>query len=441
MNKIIFSVLCCTLIVNGVFADNGRLNVLDYGAKPDGKTDCTEAFQTALNKAGKKGLTVFVPAGKYVIKGTLKMPHTASLKGTWQGPHFPQLDKGSTLLAYSGRKDEDSTPFIQIGTSCTIDGFTIYYPEQKHDNIVPYPWTIQAYGSRFNIYNMTIVNSYNGIDAGTNGNEGHNMRDIQICALRRGIYIDRTTDVGRLENIHVHSVNWWRIYYPQPEPPKFAETINDFTLENLEGFIIGRCDWEYMNNCFVIWPKIGFHFVETIPDKEGKQYLKGQANIVITQSGSDIGPVAVKIDKVQDHAGIAFENSQFMNGIEIGERNTGPVKFANCGFWGKTRTGSFIINEGKGTIMADNCHFSAGATPPDYKWDPDVPFFHFTDGSFMMTDCLIKEYGNTPKTHVLLEEDVQSAILNSNRVQGNHLRVKNEANANVEKNGNLYEGR
>lgn len=441
MRQAVFCLLSLFLLFNCSFGSGQRLNVLDFGAVGDGQSDCTKAFQAALDKAGNDGLAVFVPAGKYAIKGNLNMPHGASLVGTWEGPHFPHLDKGSTLLAYAGRNDEKAEPFIKIGTSCTLKGFTIYYPEQKHDDIVPYPWTIQAYGSRFNIYFLTVVNSYNGIDCGSVGNEGHNLRDIQICALRRGIYIDRTTDIGRLENIHIHSVNWWRIYHPQPSPPGFAEAINDYTLENLEGFIIGRCDWEYMNNCFVIWPKVGFHFVETLPLEDGSQYLKGQANIVITQSGSDIGPVAVKIDKVQDHAGIAFENSQFMNGIEIGKRNTGPVKFDNCGFWGKTRTGSFIVNEGKGTIMVNNSHFSAGATPKGYEWDPEVPFFRFTDGAFMMTGCLVKEYGNTPKTHVLLEGNTKSAVLIGNRVQGNHLRVSNDSNANVQMMGNLFEGR
>ncbi len=435
-----YSLFLCLFIVPFSMAENCGIDVTNLGAVGDGKADCTDAFHKAMDKMKDAGGTVFVPAGQYAIKGTLKMPSGVSIKGTWQGPHFPQMKQGTTLLAYSGRGDESSTPFIQMGHSCTLDGLTIFYPEQKFDDIKPYPWTIQAYGSRFNIYNITIVNAYNGIDAGTMGNEGHNMRDIQICALRRGVYIDRTTDIGRLENIHVHSVNWWKAVDPE-RAQELAEKVNEFTRKNLEGFIVGRCDWEYMTNCFVIWPKIGFHFIETPPLADGSQHLKGQANIVITQSGSDIGPLAVKIDKVQDHAGIAFENSQFMNGVEIGRENTGPVKFSNCGFWGKTRTGSFILNHGKGTIMAANCHFSAGATTPDYKWDPNVPFFHFSDGALMMSNCLIKEYGHTPKTHVLLEKNVRSAVLIGNRIQGNHLRLKNECSANVEMIGNLYEGR
>lgn len=429
------------LLAGAASGQFGMINVHEYGAIPDGRTDCTEAFQDALDKAGQSGLAVYVPAGQYRINGTLTLPDSASLVGTWEGPHMPLLDKGSTLLAYAGRGDEDSPAFIRLGNSCTLRGLTIYYPEQTVDNITPYPWTIQGYGSRYNIFDLTVVNAYNGIDCGTIGNEGHNLRNIQICALRRGVYIDRTTDIGRIENVHVHAVNWWRISHPKPQPAEFSDKINEFTLENLEGFIIGRCDWEYMTNCFVIWPKIGFHFVETLPAPDGTRHLTGQANIVITQSGSDIGPVAVKIDKTQDHAGIAFVNSQFMNGIEIGKRNSGPIKFSNCGFWGKTRTGAFLINEGPGTIMLDNCHFSIGATPPGYTWNPTVALIQNFDGSLLMQNCLFKEYGNKPKAHVLLDKNTLSAALIGNRVEGRILMVDNRTQADVQIIGNVREGK
>ena len=42
---------------------------------------------------------------------------------------------------------------------------------------------------------------------------------------------------------------------------------------------------------------------------------------MITQSGLDIGPLAVLVEEVQSHAGIAFENCQFMSGFEIAPQN------------------------------------------------------------------------------------------------------------------------
>ncbi|HOK77954.1 MAG TPA: glycosyl hydrolase family 28-related protein, partial [Verrucomicrobiota bacterium] len=49
------------------------LNVRDFGAVGDGKTDDTEAFRSALKAAGDAGGdVVFVPRGNYLIGGTLE---------------------------------------------------------------------------------------------------------------------------------------------------------------------------------------------------------------------------------------------------------------------------------------------------------------------------------------------------------------------------------
>src|SRR4051812_14388486 len=52
------------------------INVRNYGAKGDGITDATAAIQTALDAIGNGNSTasvVYIPAGPYLIKGTLRM--------------------------------------------------------------------------------------------------------------------------------------------------------------------------------------------------------------------------------------------------------------------------------------------------------------------------------------------------------------------------------
>ena len=59
-------------------------NVLDFGALGDGKSDCTGAFQQAMDAMSNAGGgTVFVPEGRYVIKGTLEIPTSVTLRGEW----------------------------------------------------------------------------------------------------------------------------------------------------------------------------------------------------------------------------------------------------------------------------------------------------------------------------------------------------------------------
>jgi hypothetical protein len=59
-----------------------HLNVRNFGAKGDGKTDDTKAFQTALEAAHvARGGVVFVPPGRYLIASHLIVPRNVVLEG------------------------------------------------------------------------------------------------------------------------------------------------------------------------------------------------------------------------------------------------------------------------------------------------------------------------------------------------------------------------
>src|SRR5262245_28077105 len=59
--------------------------VTDFGAKGDGKTDDTAAFQKALDNAGQAGGGVVVaPRGNYFFAGHLNVPNAVTLKGIWE---------------------------------------------------------------------------------------------------------------------------------------------------------------------------------------------------------------------------------------------------------------------------------------------------------------------------------------------------------------------
>ena len=53
------------------------LNVQDFGAVGDGNTNNTAAFAAALKAAAETGNNaVFVPRGRYLIKGSWRFPRT-----------------------------------------------------------------------------------------------------------------------------------------------------------------------------------------------------------------------------------------------------------------------------------------------------------------------------------------------------------------------------
>ena len=97
---------------------------------------------------------------------------------------------------------------FELGHSSAVRGLTVFYPEQSATNIQPYAWTFHLQGHDNTVENVTLINSYNGIRIGPEGNVRHRIRSVYGCALRRGILVDGCSDIGRIENVQFHC-HWW----------------------------------------------------------------------------------------------------------------------------------------------------------------------------------------------------------------------------------------
>jgi len=86
-----------------------ELNVTDYGAVGDGKTDNTAAFQKALDAACKAGGgRVRVPAGMFLIQKHLSISYNTSLVGEWDAPPAPTKLNPATLQVDMGINARDA---------------------------------------------------------------------------------------------------------------------------------------------------------------------------------------------------------------------------------------------------------------------------------------------------------------------------------------------
>ena len=98
-------------------------SVLSFGARGDGSTDDTAAFQRAFDAVHTAGGgTVYAPPGRYLFRGTLDVPEGVSLRGSYlcvpshvglrnKGEAKPG-DDGTALFVTSGRGQEDGKPFL-----------------------------------------------------------------------------------------------------------------------------------------------------------------------------------------------------------------------------------------------------------------------------------------------------------------------------------------
>ncbi|MBP5738212.1 MAG: hypothetical protein J6X38_03935 [Abditibacteriota bacterium] len=392
--KSFFTALLIILAVaaNADTTVKGVYNVADFGAKPDGITDCTKAFQNALNACDRAGGGVVkIPVGDFLFKGHLDVPRNVTIEGVASAPARFDDHRSSRLLAVENKGKEDGEPFLYMRECSAIKGLTIFYPEQSPDpeKVVAYPWTVRGDGDNINIEDVLMINPYKAVDFGTMPCGRHLVRNLFGSALKTGIFIDKCYDVGRLENIH-----FW---------PFWTEKMMKRTEKDATAFIFGRTDWEYVTGCFSIFYHVGIEFGD---------FGSGPGNVVMTNSGSDICDTAVLVNNVQGHAGAAFTNCQFMGTVKVSPTNDGPVKFVNCGFWGtgEYKTASAALLRGKGNTVFSACHFT--------NWDfAEIKAYaiDIDGGGLTVTGC---DFMDKDKNYIKVGKNTDSAIITSNRFRG-----------------------
>jgi len=336
---------------------DGLYDILDYGAISDGRTDSTSAIQKAIDAASVKGGIVLIPVGRFLCKGHLEVKAGVHLKGMNEAPQSWEPQTGSILMPTEGRDNEDAPAFIELRSSTSLSGITIYYPEQNIDDIRRYPWTIQIRANPTHphevtfdttVSDVTLINSYNGIRTGPTENGRHRIMGVHGCVLRRGILVDWTGDIGRLENVQFHCHFWGSKVFGGDFDKAFA-----YMQHNLEAFVFGRTDWEYVTNTFVFPAKIGYHFIQT---------ANGAANGQLSGIGADATENAVVVEAIQP-MGLLITNGEFNSHLVgsstqviVEKQARGNVRFVNSGFWGPVLHN--VDLRGEGFTSFSDCYFS-----------------------------------------------------------------------------------
>jgi len=401
-------------------AERDVYNVRDFGAKGDGKTDDTAAFQRALDEAGKAGGgVVYAPRGNYVFKGHLVVPNGVTLKGVWESvpahngirdAGLPKpTDDGTTFLITEGAGSEDGAPFITLNTNSTLKGVVLYYPDQKTDDVpTPYPWAIAMRGKNPAVLDVEMLNPYNGIDA--TQNERHLIRNVHGQPLRRGVLVDQIYDIGRIENVHFNP--WFSM------KPKLFE----WQMENGEAFIFGRSDWQYVLNTFCYGYKVGYRFTQT---------KAGVCNGNFLGIGADDCLVAVLVEQTAP-MGVLITNGEFVSFrgsdptmVRVAPTHSGTVRFVNCAYWGPNK--QIAVIEGSGTVGFSDCTFM--------QWDKDKEgraAIQARGGTVLVRGCEFR----SDRPQVEIGEGIIRAVVTDNVVTG-EVRITNRSARAVQVSGNV----
>ena len=393
-----------------VTASNGVWHVGDFGAKGNGESDNTAAFQKALDEAREAGGGIVqVPAGRYRFDGTLSIPDDVSLRGTFayapahagirdEGQEKPVF--GSVLEPYAGAGSEDGDPFITVNGNATLEGFTVHYPAQdpKAEAPTPYPYAIAMRGNNPAIIDVQLLNPFNGIDASQN--QRALIRNIHGQPIHIGVFVDQIYDIGRIENVHWNP--WWSIGTP----------VYEWQLKHGVGFLFGKTDWHYVLNTFCFGYNVGYKFIKT---------KKGSTNGNFLGIGADDCYTALEVEESAP-MGLLITNGEFVSFhgpdptmIRVEKTHTGTVRFVNCAFWGPANRNAVI--DGHGTVGFSDCSFM--------QWGHQtkgVPCIDVKGGSVLIRGCEFME----DKVQVVLGKDVERAIITQNLIAGKK-RIENHS--------------
>lgn len=393
-------------------------------APPAGDADAAPAIQKAIDgTAAEGGGVVFLSAGRYRLDSGIVIKETVTLRGDWADPTVRPGEHGTVLAVHCGRGEMDGEAAVTIERGAGIREMTLWYPEQRPDDIVPYPWALRASkevtGDNYTVMNVTLINPYQGFKVGPEWNELHTIRNVYGTPLKTGLWVDTTTDIGRVIDVHFGPC-WWATsgLSGAPESAEALGSLARQLITEAVGMDMGRSDWEYIYGLNVR----GY--------KEGLRIRKGEKGTTNT--------VLFGCDFEQCATGLVLEE---LNGIGLaatGCRFSGPgrailatgafktiAQFNTCRIEQYAEEGRMtdcpaaVELAGPGTLTFQNCTIDAGITGPAV----DAPA-----GSLSLLGCDFTVKG---APHVRLGREAVRARLLGNRFEGEPRVVDDSRNADI----------
>lgn len=359
------------------------LNVADYGADPTGSDDQTKLFQGLLDKLGSRqsssggignGGTLYLPEGKYLIKGTLVIPKGVTIRGDWQKPEKGSPIKGTILVANNpSAKGNDAgvlrayeqQSLIIMQPSSAVRDLNIWYPEQNAANIVAYPPAIllgdQSYfGNEYTLAsNITLVNAYDGIIfSRRNGGGAPNCYEIYGTPLKRGIEIDNIAEVGRINEVDF-SPDYWA-GSGLPGAPELNGPHKNYIYENATAVVMRRNDWSFICKVKAEGYNIGYRMDWSFSvDNDGNRTSPNGHNYGMEFTNCKYGVYAAAVAG----AGMMFYEYKFTGcdyGFYLEENPKGVIQIQGSEF--DTKVASIYAPTTSITkILVNQCTFSNGA--------------------------------------------------------------------------------
>ncbi|MBQ8752177.1 MAG: hypothetical protein IJZ13_03630 [Clostridia bacterium] len=241
-----------------VYLDESR------GVDPTGKVSSAGAIQDALSEVSARGGgTVYLPAGNYLLEDRLSIPAFTTLLGDWKDPD--KGESGGTVLMIPESYCEYYAGWetITLFGSAGAIGLTIYYPDQRIDNVKEYPavFNLLSHSMLQTVKNVCFINAYKGIlyEGYSMAHEMLTVDNVKGTVLNCGAEVYNQADVGTWRDV-TFNATYWANAKNGMNTAKLAD-IEAYTRQNAVGIRAGDLEWTEFLNIRLSDFKYGFQVV------------------------------------------------------------------------------------------------------------------------------------------------------------------------------------
>ncbi len=336
MKKVLLFLLL-VLPLHMIAAPAGWINIRQMGAKPDGKTLCTQAIKKAIEQAESDGGgTIYFPAGEY-LTGAIILKSNITL----------HLDAGA-VLKFSDNFD-DYLPFVQMRWEGTVmNSFCpLFYANGQENITITGRGKIDGSGKKWWTEALRLI-----VEINTHGdvkelnkyqkmwveqNKGLLTSDYYAKTMKRRFYRPPLFQMFMCKNVRVEGVTivnspFWTIN------PIFCDnvtvtgvTINNPPSPNTDGINPSSCSNVHISDCHI---SVGDDCItiKSGRDADGRKWARPCENITITNC-----------TMLNGHGGVVI-GSEMSGGVR-------KVTISNCVFDGTDRGIRLKSSRGRGGVV------------------------------------------------------------------------------------------
>ncbi|MDR2938539.1 MAG: glycoside hydrolase family 28 protein [Prevotellaceae bacterium] len=338
MKKLLL-LLVLALPFGAAAAPAGWLNIQQLGAKPDGKTKCTEVIKTAIAQAEKNGGgTIYFPAGEY-LTGAIALKSNITL----------HLEAGA-VLKFSDNFD-DYLPFVKMRWEGTVmNSFSpLFYAYEQENITIEGRGKIDGNGQNWWKEMFRIMIEIRDSGDVKSLNKYQKMWEEQNQGLQTSDYYARTMKLRffrpplfqtyecknvRIEGVTIVNSPFWTVN------PAFCDnvtvtgvTINNPPSPNTDGINPTSCRNVHISDCHI---SVGDDCItiKSGRDADGRKWNRPCENITITNC-----------TMLSGHGGVV-----------IGSEMSGSVRkvtISNCVFDGTDRGIRLKASRGRGGVVEE----------------------------------------------------------------------------------------